>query len=100
MLVKNARQQLTNLVESTAAALDIPDHVYEDATVKYEDVADWLTEEGSSLAAHAPDVFPQGSFRLGTVVRPISDEDQYDIDLICVLAIDKHSITREGLKKM
>lgn len=30
-------------------------------------------------------IYPQGSMALGTIVRPISDKDEYDIDLVCLI---------------
>lgn len=92
--------QLSNLLTKTAEALDIPDHVYEDATLKYEDVGDWLGADGSKLKQYSPEIYVQGSFRLGTVVRPISENDEYDIDLVCQLAITKDQTTQANLKKI
>ena len=34
--------EFDKLLIKTASALDIPDHVYEDATLKYENEGDWL----------------------------------------------------------
>jgi hypothetical protein len=48
-----------------------------------------------------PYVYPQGSFRLGTVVRPIRHglECAYDIDLVCQLNADA-GITPAAIKLM
>jgi hypothetical protein len=96
----NNKTQLSSLLTKTAEALDIPDHVYEDATLKYEDVGEWLAADDSDLKQYNPEIHVQGSFRLGTVVRPISDADEYDIDLVCQLAIEKEQTTQENLKKV
>ncbi len=80
--------------------LDIPDYVYEDATIKYENVGSWLSSDISDLKKYLPEIFPQGSFRLGTVVRPISGEDEYDIDLVCNLNLSKEQTTQANLKKI
>jgi hypothetical protein len=92
------RSRLAAILQAVADALDIPDHVYEDATLKYEDVGDHLSADDSSLRAYNPNIYVQGSFRLGTVVRPYGHEDDYDIDLVCQLEIRKESITQEDLK--
>lgn len=94
------KQKLSVLLFNTASALDIPDYAYEDATIKYEDVGTWLAAEDSELKDYAPEIYPQGSFRLGTVVRPISKSDEYDIDLVCHLRIAKEKTTQKNLKKM
>lgn len=92
--------ELDELLIMAASILDIPDHIYEDATLKYEDVGNWLGSEDSELLNHTPDIYVQGSFRLGTVVRPISEKDEYDIDLVCHLNIDKENVTQKDLKEM
>lgn len=68
--------------------------------MKYEDVGTWLAASDSELQHHAPEIYPQGSFRLGTVVRPISDENEYDIDLVCRLNTGKEQITQKVLKRV
>jgi hypothetical protein len=90
--------EIEDLLAKTGAALDIPDHVYEDATLKYEDVGSWLGAEDSDLFKYAPEIYVQGSFRLGTVIRPVSDADEYDIDLVCRLDIEKEQTTQKELK--
>jgi hypothetical protein len=92
-------QDISDLLRAIAEDLDIPSHCYDDAVVKYTDVGEWLAHEQSELAQYDPDIFPQGSFRLGTMVRPISDTDEYDIDLVCHLKIKKESTSQQELKE-
>jgi hypothetical protein len=92
------KEELSDLLRAIAEDLDIPGHLYEDAVVKYTDVGEWLAQEDSELAKFEPDIFPQGSFRLGTMVRPINDSDEYDIDLVCHLKIEKENTTQKELK--
>ena len=92
--------EFDKLLIKTASALDIPDHVYEDATLKYENVGDWLGAADSELLRYTPEIYVQGSFRLGTVVRPINEEDEYDIDLVCHLDINKEQTTQKDFKEM
>ena len=91
-------QDLNELLRSVADDLDIPRHMYEDAVLKYTDIGEWLAEEDSELAKFEPDIYPQGSFRLGTMVKPIGDADEYDIDLVCHLKIKKENTTQKELK--
>jgi hypothetical protein len=90
---------LNKLLEKLGEELDIPDHIYEDAVLKFESVGEWLQAEDSCLLSYSPEIFPQGSFRLGTVVRPIDDYGEYDIDLVCQLKIDKQNVTQKELKE-
>ena len=92
--------KISQLLERIAEELDISDSLYEDAVIQYEDVAAWLSAEDSSLAVYSPSLYPQGSFRLGTVVRPLTHEDHYDIDLVCRLVIAKENVTQDGLKDL
>ena len=100
LIASRENPEFDKLLIKTASALDIPDHVYEDATLKYEDVGDWLGAEDSELLHYMPEIYVQGSFRLGTVVRPIAEEDEYDIDLVCHLGINKEQIAQKDLKEM
>ena len=67
-------REFSDLLAATAVELDIPDDLHEAASLKYEEVGVWLASETSSLVTYAPDIYPQGSFRLGTVVKPIDVE--------------------------
>ncbi len=93
-------QEFTDLLSKAAVLLDMPDTLYEKAVLDYKDVSAWLCAEDSDLRDYEPDIYPQGSFRLGTIVRPLSDDEEYDIDLVCRLTIEKESVTQEELKKM
>lgn len=92
--------ELSDLLSNAALALDIPDFIYEDATLKFEDVGIWLASEDSRLKLYSPEIYPEGSFRLGTVVRPISEEDEFDIDLVCHLILEKDQTTQKNLKQI
>lgn len=94
------KEKLSELLAEAAEELDIPDHVYEDATLKYENVAQWLAADDSELHAYSPEIYPQGSFLLGTVVRPLSEKDEYDIDLVCHLDLKKDQTTQKNLKEI
>src|SRR6266403_1749487 len=92
------REKLAAILRTTADTLDIPDDVYEDATLKYEDIGVHLSAEDSDLRQYDPQIYPQGSFRLGTVIQPLDGSFGYDIDLVCQLSIAKESITQNDLK--
>jgi hypothetical protein len=91
--------QLSELLDKVARTLDIPDDVHEEAVRKYEELGHWLEERDAEMGRGEPRIYPQGSFRLGTVVRPISDEADYDIDLVYERDLRKTSTTQEQLKE-
>ena len=77
--------QLSKSLEDVARLLDIPDDLADEAIAKYEAVAAWLSDEDSPLRQYEPELYPQGSFRLGTPIRPLKARDEFDIDLVCRL---------------
>ena len=91
---------ISRLLKNCAEDLDIPETQYLDAKKRYEAVGEWVGKEGTALSRYIPEIYPQGSFRLGTVVKPI-DRDGYDIDLVCFLSeLRKEDTTQAGLKQM
>jgi len=97
MLTVDRNAQLDDLLGISIADFDIPGDVYRLAVARYEDLGAWLSEHWDA----SPDdgiVYPQGSFRLGTVVQPVKVEDEYDVDLVCRRDIAKSSTTQAALK--
>lgn len=86
-----------DVLEALAEAIDIPDHLFEKATSRYDAIGRHLEE--SSLGRYDPEISPQGSMLLGTVIRPLDDTDEFDVDLVCKLETDKKSFTQKGLKE-
>lgn len=80
-----------DFLERVAEDIDIPPAKYKEAVDRYEAVGHWLEDGDCPDSSRAPEIYPQGSFRLGTVVRPIRGgvEADYDIDLVCELQIAK-----------
>ena len=93
-------KKLASLLESRAKNLDISESLYLEAKKRYESVGKWLSESNSNLRQYEPTIYPQGSFRLGTVIKPLSKEE-YDIDLVCYLdKLDKDETSQKELKKL
>jgi len=81
--------------------LDIPKSLYEKAAARHRSLGEWLLRPESTLVAFDPDVRPQGSFRFGTVNRPLRDDDEYDLDNVCVLKkLGKTALTQRQLKEL
>lgn len=80
--------------------LDIPRSCYEKAVERGASLERWLRRNSSSVACYDPDVYPQGSFRYGTVIRPIGDNDEFDLDLVCCVDMKKTSISQQTLKQL
>ena len=100
-MVSERHDELRRLLRGLAESLDISETQYEAAVKHYEAVGDWLNADDSPVAVNDPRIYPQGSFRLGTLVKPINDSDEYDIDLVCELkALRKENVTQKQLKDM
>ena len=92
---------LTRLLTFVVDHLDIPKSLYEKAAGRHRSLADWLQRKESKLAEFDPDIRPQGSFRYGTVNRPLRDDDQYDLDNVCLLRrLGKGKLTQQQLKEL
>jgi hypothetical protein len=92
------RIQASRLLDNLADALDVPDGKYAEAESRYKAVCEWLGADGSDLADYHPDMYPQGSFALGTAIRPLG-EDHYDVDAVCLLKETTANITQRELKR-
>ncbi|MDE0138699.1 MAG: nucleotidyltransferase [bacterium] len=92
-MANNNLRLISQLLGSSVEALDISAEQYELAVRRYKDLGSWLVAQGIG----DPDVYPQGSFRLGTVVRPTIDSD-FDIDLVFLRYVAKESITQNELR--
>jgi hypothetical protein len=100
-MVPERHDELRQLLQGLAESLDITDAQYEAAVKHYEAVGDWLNKDNSPISVNDPKIYPQGSFRLGTMIKPINDADQYDIDLVCELKdLQKKDISQKQLKQM
>ena len=94
-------KQAEEYLEALAKALEIPPSRYEQAEKGYKSLGDWLHREDSGVKNFDPDVFVQGSFRLGTVIKPQSDKEEYDVDCACSLTtLGKSDISQFALKDL
>ena len=71
MYSKNA---INDLYRRIGLVIDISDEMFEKAVAEYEALGKWIDKE---TPQYKISIYPQGSFALGTVVRPINDSDDY-----------------------
>jgi hypothetical protein len=88
------------IVNSLIQKLEISSKEYK----KAESIANSLASHIANCDAikdRGPELYIQGSFKLGTVVKPIDSTQKFDIDIVCVLTSDsKDNITKDELKKV
>jgi len=95
-------EQKRVVIDNMVKLLELPDSAYDKARKRYEDLGEWFDRDESAVSGNNPHIFPQGSFRLGTAIRPLDESEEYDLDLACKLrdGINKDSHTQENLKKL
>lgn len=98
MLTNEQKEQFSDILEELGKTLDITETQYKAAVNSYEAVGNWLSKQDSSLAPYKPEILPQGSFMLGTMIKPVNEKDDLDIDLVCQLKGKNPDWTQEDLK--
>ena len=91
---------MTTVLEHIVDVLDIPPSHYEKAAERYHSLGEWLHREESMVAKFNPQVCPQGSFRYGTVNRPLFKSNEYDLDLVCEIVLRKSAVTQKQVKTL
>lgn len=74
-------QQLNLILTKIVKEISITSTMMDKAVKSYEAVGKWL---GDGIEYDVR-ITPQGSMNLGITNKPISDKDDYDIDLVCLL---------------
>lgn len=99
-MTNDTMAKYSQILENLAGQLDIAPSKYQLAVERYTSVGKWLEGCDYEGCQAEPKIYPQGSFRLGTVVRPImnGEESDYDIDLVCELQKAKASTTAKKVK--
>ncbi len=77
---------LDDILIRICVALQLTPTQYEAAETHYLAAAKWLAAGSSPLATVSQEIFPQGSLRIGTTVRPWWQEE-YDLDLVLRLEL-------------
>ena len=91
---------MTKLLDTIVDSLDIPKSYYQKAVDRHRSLGEWLCRTESRLATFQPNVSSQGSFRYGTVVRPLLAGGEYDLDNVTTLEIPKTAMTQKQLKHL
>lgn len=96
-MLKDTEQKYNVLLERIIDGLDIPEYKYKQAVDRYKSLSKYLKEKIKKDV----EIYPQGSMRLGTVVRPLKNgkDADYDVDLVCELQINKDETTAKRLKQ-
>jgi hypothetical protein len=100
MIVTEQQNQLNDVLNQVAIELDIPPHKYEEAMDRFDAIKRHLEAGDYPCSTPPPDIYLQGSFRLGTVIRPVKagKDCGFDIDIVCQVDRDKNGDDPANLK--
>jgi hypothetical protein len=82
--------------------IELPETAYQGAKRRYDDLGEWFDRDDCTLSQNDPHIFVQGSFALGTAIRPAKEGQEYDLDLSCKLrtGVGRASHSQQQLKEM
>lgn len=72
------------LLDHICESLQLTPTQFEQAERSYNAIGEWLDTTGSPLSGLRPRIYPQGSMRLRTTVKP-RESEEFDLDLVCEL---------------
>ena len=75
------RKELSDIFTLLSQNLDITKTQYDNLVKSYSAVGKYL-EADAVFAPYHPVITPQGSLRLGTIIQPINEDDDLDVDLV------------------
>ncbi len=87
-------------LRKAAEQLDISPSKYKQAMERFESMKAYLLDGEYAGATAEPEIYLQGSFKLGTEIRPYKDskDADYDIDIVCQLGHEKETTTPKTVK--
>jgi hypothetical protein len=90
-----------NYLAALADELAISEERYDEACRSYSSLGQWLHRSESTVLEFDPQIYVQGSFRLGTAIRPLNEDEEYDVDSVCVLqTLGSSDLTQQQLKEL
>lgn len=97
MITKEAQNYLDALAEELA----ISETRYNQAYDRYKSLGKWLNRDGSSIKIFEPSMYIQGSFAFETVIKPLTDTEEYDVDMVCeLIRLSKNELSQNKLKQL
>ena len=87
-------------LQKAAEKLDISPTKYQQAMNRFSSLKEYLIASDYDGTTNAPDIYLQGSFKLGTEIRPFknSRDADYDIDMVCCLGHHKRQTAASTVK--
>lgn len=89
---------LDDLLNRIAEKLQLNQTRIEKAEQSYKSVIKWLEEDEQFFGKHSLNIYPQGSYKLGTTVKP-KGKDEYDLDFVLEVDYDSNNINPVDMLK-
>lgn len=96
-LSKEQREEFEKIILALGETLDITETQYYALVQSYNAVGKFLQDD-PELGSYDPLVSPQGSLRLGTIIQPVNEGDDMDVDLVFRLNDKNPFWTQQTLK--
>ena len=93
------KKELGDIFMLLSQNLDITKTQYDNLVKSYSAVGRYL-EADPVFAPYHPVITPQGSLRLGTIIQPITEDDDLDVDLVYRLIEKKATWTQFNIKSL
>jgi len=78
--IENRATQIDDLLDKMAEAVQLDDTRYDRMKTSYESVKDWIENDEIFFKQYNYNVYPHGSVRILTTVKPIG-KDEFDLDI-------------------
>lgn len=78
---------ISEVLELLTHRVQLTETQHQRAEQAYGNVTKWLAADEGGIGRFSPDLFPQGSLRLGTTVKPIA-RSEFDLDIVCLLSVE------------
>ena len=96
-MIEMRTQQIGTILGFLADELDVPEALYAEMVRKYKHLCSWIRADNAKRFHTDSEIYPQGSARLGTMIRPVKKDCEYDVDLVYRRELSKNSVTQEEL---
>lgn len=96
-LNEQQKEEFERIILALGESVDITETQYNALVKSYSAVGKYLQDD-PELSQYEPLVSPQGSLRLGTIIQPINDGDDMDVDLVFRLKEKNPAWSQKTLK--
>ena len=86
-MYKDTEEILSDIIKN----IEISDTNFNKAVERYNAIGTWI-KEGLEKKGYDANIYPQGSFALNTVISPCPENNEYDVDLVCEVKLDKKDV--------